>query len=88
MADFNYKKIKNELISLGVLSIYCILEMFVLTKNSKGDPLELDPFYLLSGNEIQEIIGISNYGLYIFLYVLFMLIYFGAFYILSIKKVK
>ena len=76
------------IISLGVLSIYCILEMFVLTKNSKGDPLELDPFYLLSGNEIQEIIGISNYGLYTFLYVLFMLIYFGAFYILSIKKVK
>ena len=70
LSNFNYKNIKNELISLGFLVVYSLLEMFVLTKNSNGDPLELDPFYLLPNNEVQEIVGINSYALYVILYIL------------------
>ena len=63
--------------------------MFILTKNSKGDPLELDPFYVMPNNEVQEIVGINNYKVYFILYVLFIIIYFSSFYLLSkIKKQK
>ena len=86
LAQFNYHHIKNELISLAVLVFYCILEMFVLVKNSKGDPLELDPFYTLANNEVQEIVGISNHALYLTLYILFIIVYFGSFYFFSKKK--
>ena len=72
LRESDYHHIKNELISLAVLVFYCILEMFVLVKNSKGDPLELDPFYTLANNEVQEIVGINNYKVYFILYVLFI----------------
>ena len=89
LANFDYKKITNELILLGGLVVYCVLEMFILTKNSKGDPLELDPFYVMPNNEVQEIVGINNYKVYFILYVLFITIYFSSFYLLSkIKKQK
>ena len=88
LATFDYRNVKNELISLGVLVVYTVLEMFVLTKNAKGDPLELDPFYVLANNEVQEIVGLNSHALYLVLYVLFMVIYFGAFYFFSRKKVK
>lgn len=86
MAYFNYRKIKNELISLGVLTGYSLLEMFVLKKNSNGDPLEADPFYTLPNNEVQEIVGIESYPLYIILYVLFIFVYSGSFYFFNRKK--
>ena len=89
LANFDYKKITNELILLGGLVVYCVLEMFILTKNSKGDPLELDPFYIMPNNEVQEIVGINNYIVYFILYVLFITIYFSSFYLISkIKKQK
>ena len=88
LSSFNYRKVLNELICLGGLIIYVALEMFVLTKNSSGAPLELDPFYILPNNEIQEIVGITNNTLYFFLYLVFFLVYFGLFYILSIKRNK
>ena len=86
LADFNYKKVKNELISLGVLVGYSLLEMFVLTKNVNGDPLEKDPFYAMPNNEIQEIVGMKSYGLYLVLYILFLTLYFSTFYFLNRKK--
>ena len=86
LVEFNYRKIKFELISLGVLVLYCSLEMFVLTKNSTGAPLEADPFYVLKNNEIQEIVGISSHALYLVLYFLFFVLYSGAFYFFSRKK--
>ena len=86
LADFNYKKVKNELISLGVLVGYSLLEMFVLIKNANGDPLEKDPFYAMPNNEIQEIVGMKSYGLYLVLYILFLTLYFSTFYFLNRKK--
>lgn len=86
LVEFNYRKIKFELISLGVLVLYCSLEMFVLTKNSTGAPLEADPFYVLKNNEIQEIVGINSHTLYLVLYFLFFVLYSGAFYFFSRKK--
>ena len=80
LAKFNYKNVKWEAVSFGSLIIYSLLEMFVLKKNANGDPLELDPFYALPGNEVQEVIGINNYVLYFILYVLFISLYLSAFY--------
>ena len=59
--------------------------MFVLTKNSTGAPLEVDPFYLLNGNEVQEIVGINNHILYLILYILFIALYSSAFYFFNRK---
>ena len=86
LATFDYRGVKNELISLGVLVGYSLLEMFVLPKNSTGAPLEADPFYTLPGNEVQEIVGINSYALYIILYILFIALYSGAFYFFNRKK--
>ena len=91
LADFNYKKISKESIFLLGIVLYSLLEMFVLTKNTKGDPLEADPFYVLANNEIQEMIGISSHSLYMILYFSFIFVYFSAFYLvksLSDKKHK
>ena len=88
LADFNYRMVKNELICLGVLVVYCVLEMFVLSKNSSGAPLEADPFYTLPGNEVQEIIGIKSHALYLVLYTLFIAVYSSAFYFFNRKKVR
>ena len=88
LAKFNYRNVKNELISLGVLVVYCLLEMFVLTKNSSGAPLELDPFYTLPNNEVQGIVGINSYPVYLITYLLFLGVYFSSFYFFSRKKVN
>ena len=88
LATFDYRNVKNELISLGVLGIYTALEMFVLTKNSTGAPLEADPFYLLNGNEVQEIVGINNHILYLILYISFIALYSSAFYFFNRKNNK
>lgn len=88
LAKFNYRDIKYELVSFVGLVGYSLLEMFVFTKNSKGDPLELDPFYILANNEVQEIVGLKSHTLYLVLYILFIIIYIGAFYFFSRKKVK
>lgn len=98
LAKFNYRDIKNELICLGGLVVYCVLEMFVLTKNAAGDPLETDPFYirpsytLPSGskyvNEVADIVGIKSYPLFLVLYLLFIALYFSAFYFFSRKSVN
>lgn len=88
LAKYNYHNIKNELISYGVLILYSVLEMFVLTKNDNGDPLELDPFYTLANNEVQEIVGISSHALYLVLYSIFIVVYASSFYFFSRKSVK
>ena len=86
--DFNYKNIKKELISLATLIFYCILEMFVLTKNSNGDPLEYDPFIMMPNNDVQDILGIKNYPLYLVLYCMFIIIYLSSYYLINIKRIN
>jgi hypothetical protein len=86
--DFNYKNIKKELISLATLIFYCILEMFVLTKNSNGDPLEYDPFIMMPNNDVQDILGLKNYPLYLVLYCLFIIIYLSSYYLINIKRIN
>ena len=86
LSDFNYKNIKKELVSLGGLIIYSILEMFILTKNVNKDPLEADPFYIMPNNDVQEIVGIDNYAVYFVLYILFITVYISSFYFISRYK--
>ena len=86
LASFNYKNVKNELISLGGLIVYCFLEMAVLTKNANGDPLEADPFYMMPNNEVQEIVGL-DYPVFLILYILFIAAYLSAYYFFNRKNV-
>ena len=88
LAKFDYRNIKNELLSLVCLVGYTVLEMFVLIKNSNGDPLEIDPFLALPNNDVQDIIGIDSHALYLVLYFLFLAVYFGSYYFFSRKKVN
>ena len=71
--DFDYKKgFWKELICLAVTFIYGFIEIFLLK-------IEADPLYFMPGNEIQEIFGM-DYPVYIVLYILFLIVYFCAFY--------
>lgn len=79
--DFRYRRSKNpigalaEWLCLGCIFAYAFLEMYVLH-------LERDPLYILSGNEVHTVIGLS-YPLYLVVYVTFLLFYFNVFYIVQ-----
>ena len=79
--DFDYKSIWKEGICFGAMLLYTFLEIYVL----KIDP---DPFYFLKDNEVQEVVGMG-YGLYLPLYLLFMIVYIGSYYVIpKIKELK
>ena len=73
LTDFNLKTLKNFLICVGVTYLYGGLE--ILFK------IEADPQYFMPGNEIQEIVGITSYPLFLVGYILFIAVYFGLFYL-------
>lgn len=69
--DFKYKQFWKEAICLAVTVAYAFLEIYVLK-------IEADPLYFMPGNDVQEILGLG-YGLYLFIYIAFMLVYFNLF---------
>lgn len=78
---FEYKTIKKELITLGIILAYAVFEIVVLK-------IADDPLYFLPGNDVHEIVGLA-YPLYLILYIVFMFIYINAFYIIQdFKNVK
>ena len=80
-ADFQYKVAWKEAICLGTMLVYVFAEVYLMK-------IEPDPFYFLRDNDVQEILGIG-YGLYLPLYILFIAVYFSAFYLIpKIKKSK
>ena len=76
--DFRYKLAKKEGICFAIMMAYVFIEIYLL----KIDP---DPFFFLPGNEVQDILGMG-YGLYLPLYILFMAVYFSAFYLIKYLK--
>ena len=74
--DFRYKTIWKEAICIAVIYAYALINIFVLK-------LEPDPFYFMPNGDIQAGILKISYGLYLFLYIAFLLIYFNVFYLIN-----
>lgn len=72
--DFKYKGCWKELICLAVVFLYAGLEIAL--------NIESDPLYFMPGNDVQEIFGVG-YGAFIVIYIVFMLIYLNAFYLIN-----
>ena len=75
LTDFQYKTAWKEGIGLAAIFLYAFIEIFVLK-------IESDPLYFMPGNDAQDIIGV-DYPVYLVLYVLFLCVYFGAFYFVT-----
>jgi len=77
--DFKYKNIWKEAICFGFTYLYAFLEIFVLK-------IADDPLYFMPGGDIQEdILGIP-YGLYLVVYIIFVLVYVNIFYLIGDRK--
>lgn len=71
-ADFKLKYLWQSLIYYGVCIVWALLEAFVLK-------IESDAMYFMPGNDVMEIVGLP-YGAFLPIYILFMVVYIGAFY--------
>ena len=75
-----------ELIGIIGVFAYAFLQIFVLKLQPNADPLYFVPTnglgYVGYENEVQVILGMSN-GVYVFVYVLFMAVYFNLFFIIQ-----
>ena len=79
---FDYKTAWKEGICLAVVYVYAFLEIFVMDISS-------DPLYFMPDNDVAKVLGGMSYGLYLPLYIVFLCVYFGSFYLaqyLSDKK--
>lgn len=75
---FEYKTMWKELICLAVILGYTFLEIYALK-------IEADPMYFMPGNDVMEIFGVS-YPVYLVIYILFIIIYVNAFYLIDDRK--
>ena len=69
--DFKFKDFWKVAVLYGLTLAYSFLEIYVLK-------IENDPMYFMPGNDVQEIIGLSN-QVYILVYAIFTIIYFNLF---------
>ena len=77
--DFRYKGIWKVAICFALTVIYVLIQVYVLK-------IAQDPLYFMPGGDIQAgILGIP-YGLYLFLYIALILIFFNAFYLINDRK--
>ena len=77
--DFTYKNIWKEAICYVLTFAYALFIIFVLK-------MERDPMYFMPNGDIQAgILGLS-YGVYLPLYILFLLTYVNAFYLIQDRK--
>lgn len=72
---FNYKEMWKDLIVVGIIFVYSVLEIWVLNISS-------DPLYYMPDNDVQNIVGLG-YGLYVVLYFVFIAVYINMFYLIS-----
>ena len=76
--EFKYKNIWKELIVLAIIYIYSGLIVYL---NFYSDPM----YYMPNGDIQAGILGI-DYSLYITLYIVFLIVYINAFYLISERK--
>lgn len=77
-AKFEYKNIWKELICFVVVFGYGFLEIFVFKTFA-------DPMYFMPSGDIQGILGV-DYGVYLALYIGFLVVYTNVFYVISDYK--
>ena len=78
---FEYKNIWKELVCFVVAFGYGFLQIFVFKTFA-------DPMYFMPGGDIQGILGV-DYGVYLALYIVFLVIYINIYYLISdFKTVK
>jgi hypothetical protein len=78
-ATFKYKNCWKLAISFALTYVYGLVEIYVLK-------IQTDPMYFMPNGDIQAgILGI-DYGLYLFLYILLIVVYINAFYMISDKS--
>ena len=75
---FEYKTFWKDLIYLGVIFGYALLEIYVLK-------IESDPMYFMPGNDVMDILGVS-YTVYLILYIVFLILYINIFYLIDDRK--
>lgn len=78
--EFKYKDFWKFAICLNATFIYGLIEIFVLN-------IYDDPMYFMPNGDIQAGILQISYGLYLFLYVLLIIVYTNAFYLIQDKQV-
>ena len=79
VTDFRYKGIWKEAICFVATFVYALIEIFVLK-------IEHDPLYFMPEGDIQaDIFGIS-YGLYIVIYIAFLLLFINTFYLINDRQ--
>jgi hypothetical protein len=82
LTKFEYKNIWKELICFAVVFAYSFLEVFVFKTFA-------DPMYFMPGGDIQANILAIDYGLYLVLYIVLLVVYINSFYLISdFKTVK
>lgn len=77
--DFRYKEFYKLAIAIGLTFIYGLIEIFILK-------IYADPMYFMPNGDIQAGILKISYGLYLTLYILLLVIYFNAFYLIQDRK--
>ncbi len=77
--DFSYKNFWKFALCFVITFIYGIIEIYVLK-------LSNDPMYFMPNGDIQAGILHIGYGLYLALYILLILIYTNAFYLIQDRK--
>ena len=75
MTKFEFKNIHKDLVVFAGILVYALFEIFVLE-------IESDPMYFMPGNDIVEVLGVP-YPVFLILYILFVVVYFSMFYIIS-----
>ena len=75
MTKFEFKNIHKDLVVFASILVYALFEIFVLE-------IESDPMYFMPGNDIVEVLGVP-YPVFLVLYILFVVVYFSMFYIIS-----
>ena len=74
--DFDYKTAWKEGICLAVIYAYAFLEIYLLDIAS-------DPLYFMPNGDVAKVLGNMPYGLYLPLYLVFVSVYFSAFYFIT-----
>ncbi len=77
--SFEYKNFPKLSLCFGLTFLYGLLEIFVLD-------LHVDPMYFMPNGDIQANILKIDYALYLLLYILLIVTYINAFYLISDRK--
>lgn len=79
LAEFRFADMGKIGICFGALAVY----VFALIKGG----IEHDPFLFLPNSDVHQILGGMNYPTFLTLYIVFVVLFFGAFFVVNDRKV-